>query len=478
MTYSTRTYQVIAVISFTILSVVQVFLVFNTYELEKERYFFPEKSAINDYYSKAIVNDKLFPGGQIIIDTVFNRNIPLLEYYYHHKRDSFDVLSQLVCDSIFTTLRKHESIATILNNYKLQTSMRDSLEYALTIDALELLGKNGKYIPIYNKNTTYPLIHDEYQLSEGIRIGGNLETPGPQNRATGLTVSVPVPGTYKIVFSLYVDTYNRLLVIALNMMPVLILSLLSLLVNVWLFYVTFKNWLKQKKLSEMKTDFINSITHEFNTPITAITVANRSLQNNRIIDKKENILALSAVIQRQAARLQKLVGQVLDLTTLNEVALQKEQYSVSNLLDEILLDYRLNLADKDIMLNVRKEIEADTVLLDPFYFTTMLLNILDNGIKYNSNKTKEIIVTTFGDNGNIKISVQDNGIGMTEETRKNIFRKFYRSNDDAMREATGLGLGLYYVKQSADAHGWSLRVSSKQGEGTTFIITIPFNKLA
>ena len=477
MTYSTLTYQVIAVISFTILSVVQVFLVFNTYELEKERYFFAEKSAINEYYSKLITNDKLFPGGQTIIDTVFNRNIPQLEYYYRHKRDSFYIHSQLVCDSIFTTLRKHESIAGILNNYKLQSGTRDSLEYALTIDALELLSENGNYISIYNKKKKYPLIHDEYQMPEGIRIGGNLKTPTLQNRATGLTVSIPSPGTYKIIFSLYVDTHNRLLVIARKMMPVLTLSLLSLLVNVWLFYVTFKNWLKQKKLSEMKTDFINSITHEFNTPITAITVANRSLQNEKIIDKKENIYALSEVIQRQAARLQKLVGQVLDLTTLNEVALQKEQYSVSSLLDEILLDYRLNLTDKDIKLNLRKEIEADTVLLDPFYFTTMLLNIMDNGIKYNSNKTKEIIVATFGNKENIKISIQDNGIGMTEETRENIFKKFYRSNDNHMREVTGLGLGLYYVKQCADAHGWSLYVNSKQGEGTTFIITIPVKKM-
>jgi len=206
---------------------------------------------------------------------------------------------------------------------------------------------------------------------------------------------------------------------------------------------------------------------------TAITVANRSLQNDRIIDKKENIYALSAVIQRQTARLQKLVAQVLDLTTLNELALQKEQYSVSSLLDEILLDYRLNLADKDVKLNLRKEVEEDTVELDRFYFTTMLLNIMDNSVKYNSRKTKEIIVTTFGDKDNIRISIQDNGIGMTEETRKNIFKKFYRSNDNEMEEATGLGLGLYYVKQSADAHGWSLQVNSKQGEGTTFIITIP-----
>jgi len=478
MTYSTRTYRVIAVISFTILSVVQLFLVFNTYELEKERYFFPEKSAINEYYSRRITNDKLFPGGQHIIDSVFNRNIPRFEYYYRNNKDSFYNHSQLVCDSIFTKLREHQSVGKILTDYKHEHGLNDSIEYALTIDALELLSESGNYIPIYNKKNTYPLIHASYQSPVGIRIGGNLMKPDLQNRATGLTVSMPYPGTYKLIFSLYVDTHNRLLVIARKMMPVLLLSLLSLLINVWLFYVTFKNWLKQKKLSEMKTDFINSITHEFNTPITAITVANRSLQNDRIIDKKQNIHELSAVIQRQASRLQKLVAQVLDLTTLNEVALQKEPYSVSSLLDEILLDYRLNVADNDIRLNLTKNIEADTVLLDSFYFTTMLLNIMDNSIKYNSNNTKEIIVAVFGDRESIKISIQDNGIGMTDETKQNIFKKFYRNNDKDITEATGLGLGLYYVKQCADAHGWSLQVDSKKGVGTTFIITIPVKRIA
>jgi two-component system phosphate regulon sensor histidine kinase PhoR len=469
---------VIAIISFTILSVVQVFLVYNTYELEKEKYFFPEKSGINEYYSRRIVNDKLFPGGQQIIDTVFNRNIIQLERLHHHERDSFYALSQLVCDSIFTTLRAHQSVGTILHNYKQETGMSDSIEYALTIDALELLGAEGNYISIYNKKNKYPLIHQEYQTPQGIRVGGNLSNPDLQNRATGLTVSMPIPGSYKLVFSLYVDTHNRLWVIARKMMPVLSLSLLSLLTNVWLFYVTFKNWLKQKKLSEMKTDFINSITHEFNTPITAITVANRSLQNEKIIERKENIYALSQVIQRQAARLKKLVGHVLDLTTLSEIALQKEPYSISSLLDEILLDYRLNLADKDVKLNLHKEIEADTVLLDPFYFTTMVLNIMDNGLKYNSNTTKEISVAVSGDKENIRVSIQDNGIGMTEETRKSIFKKFYRSNDKDMPEATGLGLGLYYVKQAADTHGWKLEVESTKGSGTTFIITIPVKKTA
>ncbi|MFT3945911.1 MAG: HAMP domain-containing sensor histidine kinase [Agriterribacter sp.] len=473
MKYSLLTYRIIAVISFAILSAVQVFLIFNTYELENKRYRFAEKSSINEYYSKIITNDKLFPGGQRIIDTVLNRNIPRLSELYRHNRALFQIEKQKVCDSIFTTLRRHESIEAILADYKQQKGIKDSLECALVIESLDLLLEDGNYISLYHKKETYALINAAYQRPEGIRIGGHLKNINIQNRTTGLTVSIPIPGTYKIVFALYVDTHNRVREVINKMMPVLVLSLISLLIIVTMFYITFRNWLRQKHLSEMKTDFINSITHEFNTPITAITVANRSLQNDKIAEKKENIHALSGIIQRQAGRLQKLVGQVLDLTTLNELSLQKEQYSLHNLLDEILLDYRLNLVDKEVKLNLRKEAQNDTVFLDRFYFTTMLLNIMDNGIKYNNQQVKEITVSTSNTKKYIQITVQDNGIGMTEETKKNIFKKFYRSKDDGMAEVSGLGLGLYYVKQSADAHGWGLFVGSTPGEGSTFIITIP-----
>lgn len=473
MKYSILTYQIIAVISFSILSVVQVFLVFNTYQLENERYRFAEKSSLNEYYTRIITNDKLFPGGQRIIDSILNRNIPRLEDLYRQNKPAFEIEKQKVCDSVFRTLRQHESVASILEDYKKQNHITDSLEYALTIESLDLLLEPGNYISLYSRKQKYPFINAEYQLAEGIRIGGYLEYPNAQNRTTGLSVSIPIPGTYRIVFSLYVDTHKRVQEVISKMMPVLVLSLMSLLINVGLFYITFKNWLKQKKLSEMQTDFINSITHEFNTPITAITVANRSLQNDKIIEKKETIHALSGIIQRQAGRLQKLIGQVLDLTTLNRLTLQKEQYAVNSLLDEILLDYRLNLSDKEVKLNLHKEAVMDTVFLDKFYFTTMLLNIMDNGIKYNSRVIKEITVSTCNSRKSIEISIQDNGSGMTEEIKKNIFRKFYRSKENEQAQVTGLGLGLYYVKQGADAHGWSLSVNSTPGEGTTFIITIP-----
>lgn len=475
MRYSIRTYTVIAVISFAILSIVQTFLVFNTYQLENERYFFSDKSSVNAYYTKLITNDKVYPGGTKIIDSILNRNIPRLEDLYYKAPEQFAKEKQLVCDSIFTLLRQHQNIDKIIADFKKENGIKDSLQFASTIELLDFMMNNGNYVSLYHKNEQYPLLNKDYQLKDGIRIAGDLKETVTQNRATWLSVSIPSPHSYKIIFALYVDNYKRTTMVVAKMMPTLVLSLISLLINVSLFYITFRNWLKQKKLTEMKTDFINSITHEFNTPIAAITVANKSLQNEKINEKRENIVSLTGVIQRQTGRLQKLVSQVLDLTTLNHLTLQKEPHPMHHLLDEILLDYKINLGDKEVVIHLRKEASQDEVQLDKFYFTTMLLNLLDNAVKYNSQKIKVINISTSNNKKSIQLTIQDNGIGMTDEIKKNIFKKFYRNVNSDMEQVTGLGLGLYYVKQSVDAHGWNLFVGSTLGEGTTFIISMPYN---
>lgn len=474
MRYPIKIYQVIAVISFSILSVVQIYLVFNTYQLENERYYFSEKKNVNDSYLKWITNDKLFPGGQSIIDDVISRNSDKLEWLSAHDNESLDIRKQKICDTIFTLLHQQSNIVdSFLSSLFHTEDIGSSMVYALAIEALEYMPSSGTtYINLYSKDSQYPLLNTHAQFPEGFRIGGTLDKPTLQNRVSWLSVSEPRAKTNKIVFSLYVDSNNRTLSIIKKMMPVLLLSLASLMINVYLFYITFKNWIRQKKLTEMKTDFLNSITHEFNTPIAAINVASKGLQNQKIAGKTENVLSLTEVILRQASRLEKLVNQVLDVTTLKQVTLHQESYSLHSLLDEILLDYRLNISNREVDLTLLKEADRDEVVLDRFHFTTMLLNILDNAIKYNTQSVKKISVSTANYKKGIQLSIRDNGIGMSENIKERIFKKFYRAKDNSTK-TTGLGLGLFYVKQCVDAHGWDLFVGSTQGEGTIFIISIP-----
>jgi two-component system phosphate regulon sensor histidine kinase PhoR len=188
---------------------------------------------------------------------------------------------------------------------------------------------------------------------------------------------------------------------------------------------------------------------------------------------RDLVKPLTDVIQRQSDRLKTLISQVLDITTMNKVSLQKEAHSVHNLLDDILLDYKLKLSGAPVVLTLTKNATRDHVQLDPFWFTTVLLNIFDNAIKYNWQELKEITVVTANDKKNLLISIADNGIGMTEETRKYLFEKFYRDSQMLTGQVKGLGLGLYYVKQAIEAHNWKIDIASEEGTGSIFTITIP-----
>jgi len=472
--YSSTTHKVIAIFSFLILSSVQFFLLYNTYELKNDHFYLEERSILSTEYSIAIRNDKVMPGGQHIIDSFLVPNSHLLEYLYKTDRAAFDLLKQKLCDSIFTTLRKANTADSVLGRIIRAHQLHHDLEYVLLIDDISVMSGDYKYINLYNKDHRYLLIDSSIQTKDGIRIGGSLEEPLPRNQVVGVAVFNSLAYSNRIGFSLHVDIRNRRATILRLMMPTFLLALFSILSVVFLFFVTFRNWQRQKKLSEMKSDFINSITHEFHTPLTAIIVANKTMQKEKIISSPENLQPLIEVVQRQSLRLQTLISQVLDITTLNKISLNKEEHSLHHLLDEILLDYRLKLSGSHIQFSLQKDAEKDTVWLDRFWFTTILQNIFDNAIKYNTKEQKEITVSTFDDKKAVHISIRDNGIGMTEDIKKQVFDKFYRFTGPESTTVKGLGLGLFYVKQAVDAHSWGIDIVSGEGQGSTFIISIPF----
>jgi two-component system phosphate regulon sensor histidine kinase PhoR len=472
--YSSTTHKVIAIFSFLILSSVQFFLLYNTYELKNDHFYLEERSILSTEYSIAIRNDKVMPGGQRIIDSFLVPNTHLLENLYNTDRPAFDLLKQKICDSIFATLRKANTADTVLARIIRGHKLNHDLEYVLLIDDISIMFGDLKYVNLYNRDHRYPLIDPSIQTKDGVCIGGSLQEPLPRNQVVGVAVFNSLAYSNRVGFSLHVDIRNRRATILRLMMPTFLLALFSILSVVFLFFITFRNWQRQKKLSEMKSDFINSITHEFHTPLTAIIVANKTMQKEKIISSPENLQPLIEVVQRQSLRLQTLISQVLDITTLNKISLNKEEYSIHHLLDEILLDYRLKLSGTNIMFTLQKDAERDIVLLDRFWFTTILQNIFDNAIKYNNKEQKEITVSTFDDKKAVHVSIRDNGIGMTEDIKKQVFDKFYRFAGPENATVKGLGLGLFYVKQAVDAHSWSIDIVSGEGQGSTFIISIPF----
>lgn len=472
MTSYIGTYKIISILSCLVLSIVQFFLIYNTYKLKDEHFFLAERQVINEEYSQSIRNDKLFPGGAAIIDKYIKTHIDQLEYLHNKAPENFELVKQVLCDSIFKELAAKNNIDSLLKVLTKKYHFKNSLQYALTVSLLDIAFESNKYVVLYSSHQQYPNLNKARQNDKGYIIGGTLTKLLLQNRASNFTVSSPMAHSYRITFNLYLDTPDRTLVIIKEMMPTFILSLGSILAVVLLFYITFRNWLRQKKIADMKSDFVNNITHEFNTPLAAIIVANKNLQNEKIIEDKDKIYQLTEVIKRQSGRLQNLVDQVLNVTAMNHLQLNKQAFSLHYLLDNILLDYRLKLTDSSISFTLKNEAEKDNAVLDIFWLTTMLTNLFDNAIKYNIRTKKKIIVSTFNSNGQIVLRVEDNGIGMKKEVLKHSFEKFYREAG-ILKHSQGLGLGLYYVKCCITAHNWKIDVETEPGKGSTFSIFIP-----
>jgi two-component system phosphate regulon sensor histidine kinase PhoR len=480
MKYSVSAHKVIAVVSLLTLSCVQFFLLYNTYELKNDHYYLAEKGIITADYIAAIKNDKVMPGGGEIVDRYMMANMAALEAAYGRDRvggrggREFGRLSQLVCDSVFRDLKRAYNIDSLLGAIVSRHHLDPKIRYASTIESLQIAFQRDQYIPIYQEGGNYPLIDSALQTKDGIRLGGTLEGLRVNNLAKNITVSSSVDHSYLISFSLYVDSFDRKSRILRLMMPAFLLSFLSVASVVLLYFITFRNWQRQKKLSEMKSDFINSISHEFHTPLSAIIVANRTMQNEKILASRESLLPLTEVVQRQAERLKTLIGQALRITTMNKLTLKPELLSVNHLLDELLLDYRLQTTEAAITLTLYEKALKDEVLVDPFWFATIILNLIDNAVKYNDKESKEIVVTTFSDRRALHIAIEDNGIGIPRDVQRHMFEKFYRGGVGVGSGVKGLGLGLFYVKQAVDSHSWKIELNSVAGRGSVFTISIPF----
>ncbi|NHF60336.1 HAMP domain-containing histidine kinase [Flavobacteriaceae bacterium TP-CH-4] len=264
--------------------------------------------------------------------------------------------------------------------------------------------------------------------------------------------------------------------IVLSRMAILLTgSVLLLLFVVGLFYYSIKNLIKQKKVADIKTDFINNITHELKTPLATLGIASKSLHKREIQESPEAFKNTLGILDRQNTRLQKLIDQVMTNSLGSEdLVLHKEQVIDDAYFNNLLDDFSLSVQSKNLTIDRHIESEEVVLRLDTFLFTTALFNILENAVKYG----KESLVLTFTTrlrNNHYEIVIADNGIGINEKHLKYVFDKFFRVESGDVHNVKGLGLGLYYTKQVVDAHKGSIELESELGKGSKFSITIPVN---
>jgi signal transduction histidine kinase len=260
-----------------------------------------------------------------------------------------------------------------------------------------------------------------------------------------------------------------------RMATLLIFSVLLFLFVVGLLYYSIKNLINQKKITEIKTDFINNITHELKTPLATLSVASKSLKNKAIQNTPEAFENTLHIVDRQNTRLQKLIDQVLTNSLSSEdIVLSKDAVIDTIYFKNLMADFKLSTQQKSLKL-INDVCEEEVVLrIDTFHFTTALLNILENAVKYGNDDT-EIHLKTRLKNNKYVIQIRDNGTGISEKDQTQIFDKFYRVSHGNVHDVKGLGLGLYYTYQIVHAHQGKITVQSELKKGTTFIITIPIS---
>jgi signal transduction histidine kinase len=280
---------------------------------------------------------------------------------------------------------------------------------------------------------------------------------------------------YRFFFDYYIDFSDKQKVILKETSVYLGMSILSILVVVLLFMITYRNLMEEKRLSDLKTDFINNMTHELKTPLSTITVAGKTLEMDQIRANDAKIMETAKLIGKQSIHLNQLINMILEISMWERTQFQldKKNIEIDGLMHDIVDSFESGCGNcvKIIQKYDLKEIKAD---IDVVYFTTMINNLLSNAVKY-SDKDPEINIEGFKDGENFCIKIADNGIGIDKADQKHIFDKFYRVSHGNIHKFKGLGLGLYYVKRIAESHGGDVTVSSKPGKGSIFTITIPTN---
>jgi two-component system, OmpR family, phosphate regulon sensor histidine kinase PhoR len=270
-----------------------------------------------------------------------------------------------------------------------------------------------------------------------------------------------------------------------EMGPLFITSVILILVVLVLFWRTILSLIKEKRISEHTTDFLNNMTHEFKTPLTNIALAGKMILKDPTT-KEDKIKHYSGIILEENEKLRLQVEQVLSMTALErgEIPLQKTELDFHSLLKDSLKYISIQIENKQGSLKLNLDADKFVVMGDKTHLTNTMCNLIDNAIKY-SPKKPELSIQTSNFDQHLMVLVSDKGVGIEKEYQKKVFDKFFRIPTGDVHDVKGFGLGLAYVKKIIELHGGTIELDSEKGKGlsvnppktekagTTFTITLP-----
>ena len=259
-----------------------------------------------------------------------------------------------------------------------------------------------------------------------------------------------------------------------ELIGICILSIIFTLIIVIAYSSALNQLIKQRQISEIKTDFINNMTHEFKTPIATINLALDAIRNPKVIEDKEKVLRYLQMIKDENKRMHAQVENVLRISKLEkkELDINKESTNIQEIIEDAIEHVNLIVEDRNGTITTHFDATRTSVLLNDVHFTNVIVNILDNAIKYSPNEPI-IDIQTENVKDFIIIKIKDQGSGMSKVAQKRIFEKFYREHTGDLHNVKGHGLGLAYVKRIIDDHNCQIFVESEKGKGSSFVIKVP-----
>lgn len=273
-------------------------------------------------------------------------------------------------------------------------------------------------------------------------------------------------------FNFYFPNKNHF--IAAQIWEMLGLSILCILLVVGCFAYTIITIRKQKKLAQIKNDFINNMTHELKTPIFSISVASKALGNSKEISQSKKLNKYLNLIKNENKRLQRQVNKVLQMALVDadKSHIEKQEIDLHALIQRVVKNFELILSNQNGAVHFNLNATKHVIRADETHLSNIIHNLIDNAIKYSKNQP-DITITTTNKKDGVSFSITDNGIGMNSKTKKHIFDKFYRAQTGDIHDVKGFGLGLSYVKDIVEAHeGW-IKLKSKPHQGSKFTIFLP-----
>ncbi len=400
-------------------------------------------------------------------DTVINKNGGVYQLSYKYSVDSNKVL----------TVKKEivEKTKTIIKNVvkkmvdesdKNFIFTRKQINYKL-IDSLLNTSLNERDISL-------PF---EYNIvADSVKNKTTPKTPGFKNNSeykkyeTQLFPNDIIPKKDKIIIY-FPDRQNHLFKSLSFLLPS---SLFFSLIIIIAFSISIMMVIRQKKISDIKTDFINNMTHEFKTPIATISLAADTIINPKVIHNQEKISHFIRIIKDENKRMNIQVEKILQMAQLDrrELELNMEAHDMHELILKAIGNIEMQLRQLNGKIITSFDATYGTVLVDEVHFTNVINNLLDNALKYTINPPEIKISSHVADKG-IFICFEDNGVGMSSEVQSRIFEKFYRLSKGNIHNIKGFGLGLSYVKAIVEAHNGTITVKSEQNKGSKFEIYLP-----